>query len=386
MPTLARILAVLFFLALMPMAHAFGIGDLFDTGPSENGNGKYVHLEATLRDGFDVTGSIVWSPDGRYIASHGYMTKSVHIWDVAERKLVQDIVGERFSGSDQFSLAWSPNGKYLATCHGGGPAISMTIYDTNTWQVFKQYLNKDFGCFMVRYSDDGQEIGVIGGGTVTRVNTDTWQTGNVIRFPPFGPDTETPTWKDISYVPGTHTLAMAGWRYEKRDGGDSCQVATGMGLHSTARIWMIESQDTDFSHSISVSCTQSGVWGLKHTRFNPNGKQFAVNVNFTGSIKSRILLVSYPDGKLESDIYKDALVDGTVGVVRYTPDGKYLLIGIDRPPNRHGQLDIVDAMSGQIVDSVRVAFHSNDIAVNAQGTMLAIATGNGIKIWKFIYN
>ena len=216
------------------------------------------------------------------------------------------------------------------------------------------------------------------------INAKTWEISRVLALPEHGIDKEAPNWTDISYVPGTHSLAMAGYRSEKRKEGDPCAVpGIGEMPSVSARIWFISPSDTGFSNSLSVSCSAPGAQSAEHIRFHPKKQQFAVNAYIATDGSRQIYILNYPDGNLLQTIYSKT-IDGTLGVIRYTPDGKYLLIGIDRPPSRHGQLDIVDADTGSIVDSIRVAFHNNEIAVNAQSTAFAVATGDGIKIWKLL--
>src|SRR5438128_1660155 len=59
---------------------ALGVG-------ADSGTGKIAKLAFTLKEDFVPT-SIVWSPDGRFIASSGTHTRSIHIWDVSQEKLV----------------------------------------------------------------------------------------------------------------------------------------------------------------------------------------------------------------------------------------------------------------------------------------------------------
>lgn len=55
--------------------------------------------------------TLVWSPDGNTLASSGYITGSIRLWDVASGKELRRFVGE----CGDKVLAWSPDGKFMAS-------------------------------------------------------------------------------------------------------------------------------------------------------------------------------------------------------------------------------------------------------------------------------
>jgi hypothetical protein len=63
---------------------------------------------------FEVN-SLAWSPDGKYLATTGILTKSVHIWDIGQRKVMRTLMTEA-PGHVFDTLAYSPDGRLLASC------------------------------------------------------------------------------------------------------------------------------------------------------------------------------------------------------------------------------------------------------------------------------
>ena len=78
--------------------------------------------------------SVVFSPDGKQLASGGILNRTVSIWDVASGKLVRELTDA--VGSVE-SLAYSPDGKYLASGRGAVPKLSVNIGDAQTGQLLR---------------------------------------------------------------------------------------------------------------------------------------------------------------------------------------------------------------------------------------------------------
>ncbi|MGH8112297.1 MAG: WD40 repeat domain-containing protein [Rhodanobacteraceae bacterium] len=117
--------------------------------------------------------SVAWSPDGRYIATASTFSRSVHIWDVPQRKIV-DKWRIPFGTSPWFhELAFSPDGKYLAACDGTGV---LRIYRTGSWttvHVFSE-LHVQGGCDHPVFRSDSQRIAA-GLGTLTVISVPDWR-------------------------------------------------------------------------------------------------------------------------------------------------------------------------------------------------------------------
>ncbi|RKY47990.1 MAG: hypothetical protein DRP91_06650, partial [Candidatus Neomarinimicrobiota bacterium] len=68
----------------------------------------------TFKGHKDMVLSVVFSPDGRYIAS-GSVDKTIKLWDVKTGKCLRTFRGHK---SLVHSVAFSPDGKYIASCSG----------------------------------------------------------------------------------------------------------------------------------------------------------------------------------------------------------------------------------------------------------------------------
>ena len=67
---------------------------------------------------------MVWSPDGKMLASGGYILNPIRLWDVATGKEVR-----RFNGNATV-LAWSPDGKR---------ALTQTESARESWPIFRPF-------------------------------------------------------------------------------------------------------------------------------------------------------------------------------------------------------------------------------------------------------
>ncbi|MDJ0544920.1 MAG: protein kinase, partial [Microcystis sp. M53601_WE4] len=67
----------------------------------------------TLTGHSDWVWSVVYSPDGRYLASGSYQT--IKIWEVATGKELRTLTGHSHSVK---SVVYSPDGRYLASGSG----------------------------------------------------------------------------------------------------------------------------------------------------------------------------------------------------------------------------------------------------------------------------
>ncbi|KAG9092710.1 hypothetical protein FS749_015500, partial [Ceratobasidium sp. UAMH 11750] len=121
------------------------------TGPSRLGTKELV--DQTLEGHTNQINSVVYSPDGAYIAS-GSSDKTVRIWDARTGQPVdQPLQGHT---STVFSVAYSPDGAYIAS---GSCDTTVRIWDAQTCQPVGQPLKGHTGTvWSVVYSPDGAFI------------------------------------------------------------------------------------------------------------------------------------------------------------------------------------------------------------------------------------
>lgn len=212
----AKSLLVALLMLVVPSARAGLLGKLLHS-QGDSGSGKVARLAFRLDDGSFVPTTVVWSPDGRFIATSGTQTRTIHIWDVAQRKLVKVLDLPHVPAALFHNMAWSPDGRYLATCNSF--ASSLRIYATKDWSVVKDIgWGGAIGCGKPAFSSDGQELTVWGQNLTTFATSD-WRVirqlkavqvdGNKVVAVPH-PWNQHLLLHDMVYVPGTHTLLLAG--------------------------------------------------------------------------------------------------------------------------------------------------------------------------------
>lgn len=95
--------------------------------------------------------SVVFSPDGRLLASSGGSEGVIKIWDVIGKRHIITLAGSPFS--DRLGT-FSPDGQLLAS---SGGYSGITLWDTNNWQVVARLLeHTDLLVWSTVFSPDGQ--------------------------------------------------------------------------------------------------------------------------------------------------------------------------------------------------------------------------------------
>lgn len=107
-----------------------------------------ITLRRILRSHEKRIGRIVWSPNGKYLASPS-ADHSVGIWDVAKSKMVKPLIGHKGS---VHCIAWEPNGHRLIS---GSEDKTLKIWKTNG--MHQQTLEGHFNTISsVAYSPNGR--------------------------------------------------------------------------------------------------------------------------------------------------------------------------------------------------------------------------------------
>ena len=95
--------------------------------------------------------SVVWSPDGKHIASGSY-DNSVKIWDAASGKELRTLKGH---SEWVFAVAWSPDGKHIAS---GSVDNSVKIWDATSGKEVRTLSGHSKTVRSVAWSPDGKYI------------------------------------------------------------------------------------------------------------------------------------------------------------------------------------------------------------------------------------
>lgn len=364
----------------------------------DSGSGKVAQLAFHLDDAtIAPTTAVVWSPDGRFIATAGVQKAGLHIWDVAQRKLVKNfggLVGP--SGLAFHGMAWSPDGRYFAIC--GSKESSLRVYATKDWSVAKDFGGADAGaCQKPAFSSDSQELTVWGYDLTTFATSDwhiirrlkgasSYFDGKYYRRRPDAWDNQL-LLHDMAYVPGTHTLVFGGGQYEKNT--DACGPVAYPKTPYAGRVWILKSGATALSvaDSFVAYCPPKG-GDVQFLAFSPDGRQLAT---VTGVRAAKLgtepvantKIFSFPTGRLIATPISNANLNAPTGLV-YTGDGRYLLVGDGGIADKDHAVFIVDAQTMQLLDTVHAPPNIGDIAAAPDSTMFAVATGAGVTVWKFV--
>jgi len=390
----APLLVALLMLAI-PLARAGLLGELLHP-QGDSGSGKVAQLAFRLDDASFEPFTVTWSPDGRFIATTGITTRSIHIWDVAQRKLVKVLELPNPPSPFTHDLAWSPDGRYLAACNAFvTSAIAVRIYATKNWSVAKDLGNNDgaIGCIKPAYSSDGKELTVWGGDLTTFATSD-WHVirqlkgllindGKVVHIP--HPWNQYLLLHDMAYVPGSHTLVFGAGEFTKGTGmcEPSAPYSPFAGL-----VYVLKPGDTALPAPFVVYCRPHGT-DVSLLAVNPDGKTLATVTGgdesspgvYVPGNNTRILRLA--DGKNVTP--KLTWQSNNVpGGLAYTPDGRYLIMGEAGLYHNDHPVYVVDARTMQLLDTVHAPPDVSDLAVAPDSSGFAVATGTGVTVWTFV--
>jgi WD40 repeat protein len=116
---------------------------------------RYHEERATLRGHAAEVTTVVFSPDGRRLAS-GSFDDSVRIWDVSARAEIAVLEGHRWPVS---AIAFSPNGRYLASTSNDETVRLWEIESGRQLQVF--HGAPGFAMGSLAFSPDGRELAAV---------------------------------------------------------------------------------------------------------------------------------------------------------------------------------------------------------------------------------
>ncbi len=108
-------------------------------------------LDKTLTGHSDSVQSVVYSPDGRYLAS-GSRDKTIKIWEVATGKELRTLTGH---SSWVSSVVYSPDGRYLASGNGDN---TIKVWDVVTGTELRTLAGYSGWVWSVAYSPDGRYL------------------------------------------------------------------------------------------------------------------------------------------------------------------------------------------------------------------------------------
>ena len=396
----ATLLATLLMLAA-PLAQAGLFGRLLHP-QGDSGSGKVARLAFRLDDASFEPFTVVWSPDGRFIATTGTTTRSIHIWDVAQRKLVKVLELPNPPSPFTHDLAWSPDGRYLAACNAFATSpISVRIYSAKDWSVAKDLGNDDgaIGCIKPAYSSDGTELTVLGVDLITFATSD-WRVIRRIKSVQVKREFSNiaKAWynqilelHDMAYVSGTHTLVLGGGEFTKGTG--ICEPTTAPFSPYAGLAYVVKHGDTALPPPFVVYCRPHGR-DVSLLAVNPDGKTLATVTGASEKIGANGLdVITEPGNNTKVIRLADGrdvtppltwLSNNVPGGLAYTPDGRYLIMGEAGLYHNDHPVYIIDARTMHLLDTVHAPPDVVDLAVAPDSSGFAVATGTGVVVWTFV--
>ena len=268
-------------------------------------------LQATLEGHTGGVGEVAFSPDGHTLAS-GSNDDTIRLWDVRtgqpETRLTLHHVDITYW---IISLAFSPDGRTLA---GGTFDGKIGLWDVGTGKLETSVGFHGRGCASLAFSPDGAMLacGINGGGLrLYEIGPEGLQRvsdGNLV------PDGSAPKRTDIDYPPeipvGVGTVSFS---------PDGSKFAWGLELDYGTRLW-----DRDSDQQITLRETG-------HVAFSPDGLTLAIghryesitNTNDPPPGNTIIRLWDAETGQHKATL-EDSLTESNIHSIAFSPDGTFL--------------------------------------------------------------
>jgi WD40 repeat protein len=314
---------------------------------------------------------LIFSPDGKILASRSY-NNIIQLWDLTTGKVIKSLSEHTDLVN---SIAFSPDGKILAS---GSSDDTIKLWDVTTGKAIKTLTGHVDRVTSVAFSADGNMIAsgsddktiklwdVTTGkaktftGNSSSVNSVALsQDGNMIVSGSF--DKTIKLW-DVTTDKATHTVYGHEISVKHVAFSPDGNLIASSGYDNKIKIW-------DFTNSQNIKTLNGHESRINTIGFSPDGKMLA-----SGSADNTIKLWDAHTGKTTN-----SLVEHSAGVtsVVFSPDGKTIASGSgDRT------IKLWDATTGKSITTLTgYDFYISSIGFSPDGKILAFGSGSRIKLW-----
>ena len=348
-----------------------------------------VHTGEHRRTLTEHTGDIeglAFSPDGKTLASSGSGDGTIRFWDVRTGDQKHAVTGHT---AGVHSVAFNPDGKFVASGHGDG---SIRFWDAETGLHLKTF-KKGYDASGLVFSEDGKtlayaeglDIRLLDAGTgeeKMRLTGHEWGMHSMVLSPDgdiLASGSEDTTIRLWDMHTGEHKRTLKGHErrvYSVAFSPDGKVLASGSD-DNTIRLWRVDTGETEkilTGHAGEFEGVDNGpssVEGVKSVAFSPDGKTLA-----SGGGDNVIHLWDVETGKS-----KIALIGHTHWVfsLAFSPDGKTLASG-----SVDSDIRLWDAHTGEHKKTLNG--HSawvRSIAFSSDGKTLVSGSDDGsVLLWK----
>jgi len=289
-----------------------------------------LHPEVRALNHGGLVSSVVFSPDGRRIASGGW-EKTVRIWDAATGRELETLRGHE---DIVWAVAFSPDGRRLASASSDK---TVRVWDAATGRELAAFHGHQDRVASVAFSPDGRRLASASSDKTVRI----WdaETGQEIRT------LKGHAWWVISVVFSPDGRRLASASHDK-----------------TVRIW----DAATGSELLTLGGDEDVVWGVA---FSPDGRRLA---SAGGDKTVRIWDAAAGRELVALRGHQDA-----VKFVAFSPDGRRLASASSDKTVR-----IWDAATGHELETVRGHVHPvSAVAFSPDGRRLASAGDTTVRIW-----
>jgi WD40 repeat protein/serine/threonine protein kinase len=300
----------------------------------------------------DARRSMALSPDGRRLAVGNNLDQTVQLWDTAHWTLCPTPLGPH--ATLVIDLAFSPDGAQLAAACGqygstGGPG-EVKVWDVVTGQPVGRLLGHVSGAFGVAFTPDGRYLA---SGGVEDALIKLW---------------DTKTWREVFTLRG-HRDCVWGLAFSP----DSRRLYSA-GLDQTVRAW--DATPLDERDPPGVRTLRGHTGPVTTVAFSPD-RRHVVSGSMDGTIRVW-------DAVTGQEVRKLTGHRGAVRGLAFRPDGRLLASVSQAPvesPDEDGEMKLWDTSTWRAIPGTDRKDDGLGVAFRPDGRRLATSQYDGVIVW-----